>query len=408
MRRITLGTLAVGSALALVLAGCSSSDDDAGSGGGGTSGGGSNALPKVPEVAMQQTLGAGEGALNLIAWAGYAEDGTNDKTVDWVTPFEESSGCDVNVKIGATSDEMVKLMKTGQYDGVSASGDATLRLIYSGDVAPVNTALVPNYKTISDFLKDRPWNAVDQQMYGVPHGWGANLLMSRTDVVTPAPDSWSAVFDPNSPYRGKVTAYDSPIYIADAALYLKATKPELKITDPYELDDAQFTAAVELLKQQHALIGEYWSDYTKEVSAFEGGDSVVGTTWQVIANLIDAGGKAKVNAIVPKEGSTGWSDTWMVAAKAKNPNCMYKWMDWITSPKVNAQVAEWFGEAPAQTLACAETADKKHCDTYHATDAAYAEKISYWTTPTRNCGDARGNTCKDYSAWTQSWTEIKG
>jgi putative spermidine/putrescine transport system substrate-binding protein len=404
MRRTILGVLATGSVLALVLVGCSSSDD--GDGGGG--GGGGSALPQAPKVEKQQSVGTGEGALNLIAWAGYAEDGTNDKTVDWVTPFEESTGCNVNVKIGATSDEMVKLMKTGQYDGVSASGDATLRLIYSGDVAPVNTDLVPNYKTISSFLKDRPWNSVDGAMYGVPHGWGANLLMSRTDVVTPPPDSWGAVFDPNSPYKGKVTAYDSPIYIADAALYLKATKPELKITDPYELDDAQFTAAVDLLKQQHALIGEYWSDYTKEVSAFEGGDSVIGTTWQVIANLIEAGGKAKVNAIIPKEGSTGWSDTWMVSAKAQHPNCMYKWMDWITSPTVNAQVAEWFGEAPAQTLACAETADKKHCETYHATDAAYADKISYWTTPTRNCGDARGNACKDYAAWTQAWTEIKG
>ncbi|HST84542.1 MAG TPA: ABC transporter substrate-binding protein [Kineosporiaceae bacterium] len=403
MRRTTLAALAASSALAIVLAGCSSSGGtDPGTGGG-------SALPKAPDnIAMQQTLGSGEGALNLVAWAGYAEDGTNDKDVDWVTPFEESTGCDVNVKIGGTSDEMVKLMKTGQYDGVSASGDATLRLIYSGDVAPVNTALVPNYKTITDFLKDRSWNSADGQMYGIPHGWGANLLMSRSDVVTPAPDSWAAVFDPNSPYKGKITAYDSPIYIADAALYLKATKPELKINNPYELDDAQFTAAVDLLKQQHALIGEYWSDYIKAISAFESGDSVIGTSWQVIANLIDSGGKAKVNAIVPKEGSTGWSDTWMVAAKAKHPNCMYKWMDWITSATVNAQVAEWFGEAPAQTLACAETADKKHCEIFHATDADYAEQISYWTTPTRNCGDSRGAVCKDYAAWTQAWTEIKG
>src|SRR3954470_19292985 len=229
MRWTPRAALVGSSILAVILAGCSSSDDG---------GGGKESVPaKVPtEVTMQASLGSGEGTLNLIAWAGYAEDGTNDKTVDWVTPFEENTGCQVNVKIGATSDEMVKLMKTGQYDGVSASGDATLRLIYSGDVAPVNTALVPNYKTISPFLKNRPWNSVDKQMYGIPHGWGANLLMSRSDLVTPAPDSWSAVFDPNSPYHGKITAYDSPIYIADAALYLKATKPELKIDNPYELD----------------------------------------------------------------------------------------------------------------------------------------------------------------------------
>ncbi len=406
MRRTTLAALVASSALVLGMIGCSSSSDTTGT---ATATGRGSALPQPSnDVPMLQTLGPGEGVLNLIARAGYAEDGTHDETADWVTPFEENTGCQVNVKVAGTSDDLVKLVKEGDYDGFSVSGDVSLLLINSGEVAPVNTALVPNYKTISGFLKDRAWNSVDNQMYGIPHGWGANLLMSRSDVVTPAPDSWAAVFDPNSPYQGKIAAYDSPIYIADAALYLKVAKPELKIDNPYQLDEAQFSAAVDLLKQQHPLIGEYWSNYLKEVNAFESGDAVIGTTWQVIANLIDAGGKAKVNAIVPKEGSTGWADTWMVAAQAQHPNCMYRWMDWITSAKVNAQVAEWFGEAPAQTLACAETVEKKHCETFHATDADYADKLSYWTTPVGDCGDSRGNVCKDYSAWTKAWAEIKG
>jgi putative spermidine/putrescine transport system substrate-binding protein len=400
MRRSWLTAAAAGSA-ALLLAGCGSSSSP-GSGSGGGAG-----AQQPPKLSAPTSVGAGEGELNIVVWAGYAEDGSNDKSVDWVHPFQQQTGCKVNVKVGNTSDEMVTLMKTGQYDGVSASGDATLRLIYSGDVAPVNTSLVPNYATIADFLKNGSWNSVNGQMYGIPHGWGANLLTWRTDKVTPAPDSWSAVFDPNSPYKGKVTAYDSPIYIADAALYLEATKPELKITNPYELDGTQFQAAVDLLKGQKNLVGEYWSDYTKAVQALESGDTVVGTEWQIIANLVNGGKKAKVQSIVPKEGSTGWSDTWMVASKAKHPNCMYKWLDWIVSPKVNAQVAEWFGEAPAQTKACDETSDKQFCGTYHALDTDYASKISYWSTPTRNCGDSRGNTCKDYAAWTQAWTEIK-
>jgi putative spermidine/putrescine transport system substrate-binding protein len=392
-------TATVAGAAAVLLAGCGSSTQTA-----STTASGAGAPPALPTPA---SLGQPEGQLNIIAWAGYAEDGSNDKTVDWVHPFEQQTGCKVNVKIGNTSDEMVTLMKTGQYDGVSASGDATLRLIYSGEVAPVNTSLVPNYATISEFLKNGSWNSVNGQMYGIPHGWGANLLTWRPDKVNPAPDSWGVVFDAGSPYKGKVTAYDSPIYIADAALYLKATKPDLKITNPYELDDAQFQAAVDLLKVQKGLVGEYWSDYTKAVQALESGDTVVGTEWQVIANLVNSGKKAKVATTVPKEGSTGWSDTWMVAAKAKHPNCMYKWMDWITSPKINAQVAEWFGEAPAQTKACEQTTDKSFCTTYHALDKGYADRISYWTTPTKSCGDSRGNVCKDYAAWTQAWTEIK-
>jgi putative spermidine/putrescine transport system substrate-binding protein len=361
---------------------------------------------------MASTLGPAEGQVNVVAWAGYAEDGTNDPTVDWVHPFEKATGCKVNVKVANTSDEMVTLMHTGQYDVVSASGDATLRLIYSGDVAPVNTALVPNYSTIFPYLKDRDWNSVEvggkRQAYGIPHGWGANLLMWNSTSVNPAPTSWGAVFAASSPYSGKITAYDSPIYIADAALYLMKSKPELGIKNPYSLDQKQFDAAVALLKTQRQNIGEYWADYTKEVQAFESGTSVVGTTWQVITNLIQADKKVPVKAIVPSEGSTGWSDTWMVSSKTKHPTCSYKWMDWIVSPSVNAQVAQWFGEAPAQSKACAEPGMKEHCATFHAADKAYSDNIWYWTTPTTACLDGRGNDCVDYAKWTQAWTGIKG
>ena len=404
-RALTLGTISIAAASILILAGCSSSSSSSSAAGAATTG---SSAPGLPNVPMAKSLGAGEGALNLIAWAGYAENGSNDKTVDWVNPFEKATGCKVNVKIGNTSDEMVTLMKTGQYDGVSASGDATLRLIYGGDVAPVNTSLVSNYATVSDFLKNQKWNSVNGQMYGIPHAWGANVLASNSTTVTPAPTSWSAVFDPNSPYKGKITAYDSPIYIADAALYLMKTKPALGIKNPYALDDTQFNAAVDLLKAQKLNVGEYWSDYTKAVQSFESGNTLLGTSWQVIVNMINADKKVHVNATVPVEGATGWSDTWMVSSKAAHPNCMYMWMNDIISPKVNAQVSEYFGEAPAQTLACAQTADKNFCATYHATDAAYASKIWYWTTPTKNCLDGRGNICKDYAAWTQAWTAIKG
>lgn len=361
-----------------------------------------------PEMEPLASVGDGEGELNLIAWAGYAEDGSNDPSVDWVTPFESETGCQVNVKIGNTSDEMVQLMRTGQYDGVSASGDATLRLIYAGDVAPVNTSLVPNYETISPFLKERPWNSVDGQMYGIPHGWGANLLMYNVGVVTDAPDSWSAVFTDAGKYKGKVTAYDSPIYIADAALFLSKTKPELGIEDPYSLTSEQLDAAVELLTAQRENIGEYWNDYTKEVQAFESGTTVIGTTWQVIANTIGADNKVQVNTILPKEGSTGWSDSWMISSKAAHPNCMYKWMDWITSPEINAQAAEYFGEAPGQTKACDFTTEKDYCELYHATDEEYASRIHYWTTPSKQCVDGSGDNCTTYDEWVDKWQQIKG
>jgi len=245
-------------------------------------------------------------------------------------------------------------------------------------------------------------------MYGVPHGWGANLLMYNTDEVSPAPTSWGAVFDDAGTYAGKVTAYDSPIYIADAALYLMKTQPDLGIKDPYALDDDQLAAAVDLLKKQKENVSEYWSDYLKEAEAFEKGDSVIGTTWQVIASLAQSDGAA-VEAILPEEGSTGWSDTWMISAKAKNPNCGYLWMDYITSPEAQAAVAEYFGEAPANTKACELASDASFCDTYHAQDADFAAQIHYWTTPIEQCLDGRTDVkCTDYGDWTTAWTEIKG
>ena len=403
MRKRLLVQATATAAVLLLAAACGTSSSD--SGGGAAPGASGFTAPQLPQL---DKLGDGEGAVSILAWPGYAENGSNDPAVDWVTPFEKETGCKATVKTFGTSDEAVTLMKTGDYDVVSASGDASLRLIASGDAAPVNTSLVPNYADVTDFLKNKAWNSVNNQMYGVPHGWGANLLMYRTDLVNPAPTSWAAVFTDAGKYAGKVTAYDSPIYIADAALFLMKTKPDLGIKNPYALDDKQLQAAVDLLKAQKANVSEYWSDYLKEVQSFKSGNSVIGTTWQVIVNTAVAE-KAPVKAILPDEGSTGWSDTWMVSAKSKHTNCAYMWLNWIVSPTANAQVAEYFGEAPANVKACELTTDKNHCATYHADDAAYAEKIWYWNTPIPQCLDGRTDVkCTDYSAWTRAWTEIKG
>jgi putative spermidine/putrescine transport system substrate-binding protein len=377
---------------------------------------------------LPQSIGPGEGELNIIIWAGYAEDGSNKvdnatttlKAYDWVHAFETKTGCKVSSKVGNTSDEMVTLMRQGGgtvYDGVSASGDATNRLIANGDAAEINPALIPDWNNIAEFLQSPPHNTVNGKHYGVSHGWGGNSLMYRTDKVAPAPTSWDVVFDPAkaTAYKGKITDYDSPIYIADAALYLKAHKPDLGITDVYELTQPQFDAAVQLLKDQHPLVGKYWAAYTDEIDNFTNGASVVGTTWPYQVNTLK-GSNVKVEAVVPSEGMTGWADTWMMSAHAKHPNCMYLWMGWMVTKETQAQVAESFGEAPANPQAC-EILDKgtlgpyalkDFCTAYRVTDKTFYDAISFWKTPLADCGDSRGQTCVDYSIWTQKWTEIKG
>ena len=386
--------IAAASVAALILAGCSSGSDSASDSG-------------VPKIEMMQELGTGEGQVNIVAWAGYVENGSTDPAVDWVSGFEKETGCKVNVKNGTSSDDMVALMKTGEYDVVSASGDASLRLIYGGDVAPINTELTPNYADVFENLKMQQWNSVDGVAYGVPHGRGANLLAYRTDIVKPAPTSWGSVFDANSPYKGKITAYDSAIYIADAALYLMATQPDLGIKYPYALDQAQFDAAIALLEVQKPLIGEYWGDYLKHVASLKSGGTVLGTTWQININLAK-GEKTPVEGIKPIEGSTGWSDTWMVSSKAKNPNCAYMWINHIASPKANAEVAEWFGEAPSNAKSCALTADPNHCTTFHAADDAYWADVYYWNTATEACLDGRTDVkCVPYSEWVKAWSSLR-
>ena len=390
--------LAVGALVAsasLVLAACGSDDDDGGSG--------SSAAP--PDYSAPSELGENEGQVRILAWPGYVEDGSTAKSADWVTPFEEETGCDVTLTTFNTSDESFKQMESGQYDIVSASGDASRRLIYAGLVDPFNLDLSTHYNDIFDDLKDKPWNSVDGVSYGLPHGRGANLLMYNIDKVKPAPTSWAPTWEADSPYAGSVTAYDNAIFIADAALYLKATQPDLGIENPYALDQEQLDAAKELLLQQKELVGEYWSDYTKTLQSFNQGDTLIGTTWQIIANL--AGNK--VNAILPSEGSTGWSDTWMVAHDSPNVNCAYAWANHVTSADTQAQIAEWFGEAPANEKACDLTSDEDHYDTFHAGDTADWEDVYYWQTPTEDCADGRTDvTCTTYLDWKAVWDEVRG
>jgi putative spermidine/putrescine transport system substrate-binding protein len=384
-------------ALALPVGACAGGGDDDGAD--------RPAAVKPPAREALDAIGEGEGELDLVAWAGYVEDGSNDPDVDWVSDFEQRTGCRVDVKVGATSEELVTLMRSGEYDGVSASGDATLRLIEAGDVAPVNTDLIKNYSDVVDGLKDKPWNSVAGTAYGVPQGRGANVLLWREDAVDDAPESWAAVFEPDSPHRGKVTAYDNPIYIADAALYLKAARPELGIEDVYALDDEQFRAAVELLEAQRSIVGRYWSDYAEARAAFAGGGAVIGPAWQAIAELLEDG-DVDVGTTLPDEGATGWSNTWMIAAEAAHPNCMYMWMDHVISPRTNAAMAQWFGEAPSNAKACAHTTDEDHCDTFHAEDEGYFDDVAYWTTPRKECGDDRGAVCTDYGEWARAWRAI--
>ncbi len=348
-------------------------------------------------------IGKGEGTLNIVAWEGYAQD-------DWVKPFEAATGCTVHAKYAGSSDEMVALMRSGggdQYDVVSASGDATLRLIYGHNVQPINMALIPAWKDFIPQLKAPDFNTVRGVHYGVSYEWGPNTLLYNTKTFSTPPKSWSVIYD--AKYTGQITVPDNPIQIADAALYLSKTKPGLGITDPYELNQTQMDAVVELLKTQSKLIKKYWALASDEIQLFTSGDAVVGAAWPYQTNTLQAA-KVPVADTIPVEGATGWADTWMISSKAPHVNCAYQWINWVTTPKVQAQQAIYFGETPANTLACKEMDAQQPgaCAQYHGdAPAAYFDQIKFWKTPRGECGNGQDD-CLDYAAWQREWQIIKG
>ena len=364
---------------------------------------------------MKKEVGKGEGQVNIVAWAGYIENGATDKAYDWVTDFEKATSCKVNVKTAGTSDEMVALMNEGGFDLVTASGDASLRLIAGKRVQPVNTDLIPSWKTVDERLQNAPWHTVDGVHYGTPYQWGANVLAYNTNVFKEAPKSWAVVFEEqNLPdgksNKGRVQAFDGPIYIADAALYLMAKKPELGIKDPYELNEEQYKAALDLLRAQRALVGRYWHDAFMQIDDFKNEGVVASSSWPFQVNLLqadkDAMAKTPVASVIPDEGATGWADTTMMHAEAANPNCAYMWMEHSISPKVQGDLAAWFGSVPSVPAACKGNAllTDAGCDTNGMQNF---EKVHFWRTPVAKCATQTAG-CVPYYRWATDMIAVLG
>lgn len=364
---------------------------------------------QVAAQEMLQSLGAGEGEVSIVAWAGYIERGETDPNYDWVTKFEADTGCKVTVKTANTSDEMVALMNEGGFDLVTASGDASLRLIAGKRVQPINTALIPSWSTIDERLQNAAWHTVDGNHYGTPYVWGANVLMYNTEVFgDKPPTSWNVVFEETTlpdgkSNKGRVQAYDGPIYVADAALYLMKHKPELGITDPYALNEDQYKAALDLLRVQRTLVGRYWHDAFIQMDDFKNEGVVASSSWPFMVNVLKAEG-AKVASVFPEEGITGWADTTMMSADAKNPNCGYMWMEHSLSPKVQGDVSAWFGTVPSVPAACKgnELLTDEGCATngYENFD-----KIRFWRTPTAKC---EAGECVPYYRWVSDYVGVIG
>jgi putative spermidine/putrescine transport system substrate-binding protein len=350
-----------------------------------------------------------ESALEVVAWPGYFERGANDNRFDWVSGFEKATGCKVRVTQANTSDEMVALVNEGSFDVVTASGDASLRLVYSGRVRELDAAVIKGWDGIDPRLRDAPWHTVNGKHYGVPYQWGANVLAYSTKIFKTPPRSWRVVFEPTPlpdgrTNVGRIQAFDGAIYLADAALYLKATRPELGIKDPYELNDAQYRVVLDLLRQQRRMIVRYWHDPLGQVDDFQSESVVASSSWPYQVNMLKTAG-ATVASTVPDEGATGWADSSMVPVNAPHPVCAAAWLEHSLNPKVQGDVAAWFGSVPAVPAACKGNAllGERGCERNGANDF---QKIYFWRTPIAKC--ATQGECVPYYRWVSDYTAILG
>ncbi|WP_299356973.1 ABC transporter substrate-binding protein [uncultured Shimia sp.] len=370
------------------------------------------ALVAAPAIAadMVTEIGAGEGQVNIVAWPGYIERGETVESFDWVTKFEEATGCMVNVKTANTSDEMVALMNEGGFDLVTASGDASLRMIAGKRVQPVNIDLIPSWSTVDERLKEAPWHYVNDTHYGTPYMWGPNVLMYSTDAFAEAPTSWSVVFEETTlsdgkSNKGRVQAYDGPIHIADAANYLMYHQPELGITSPYELNQDQYDAALDLLRGQRELVSRYWHDAFIQIDDFKNEGMAVSGSWPFQVNLLQGDG-VKVESVIPQEGATGWADTTMMHVEAENPNCSYMWMEHSLASNLQSDLSLWFGANPAVPAACTDGRGMQTAEGCTKNGLDDFEKIKFWQTPVSKC-ESQG-TCVPYYRWVSDYIGVIG
>ena len=171
------------------------------------------------------------------------------------------------------------------------------------------------------------------------------------------------------------------------------------------MNEAQYTAALDLLRAQHPLVQRYWHDANVQVQDFTNEGVVASSSWPFQVNTLKSN-KQPIASTVPAEGATGWADTTMLHAQAKHPNCAYKWMEWSISPKVQGDVAAWFGSVPVNPSACKgnELLGEDGCATNGFDNF---DKIHFWRTPEAKCA-SNGDTCIPYSRWSTDYVAVMG
>ena len=319
--------------------------------------------------------------LNIICWEGYTDP-------SFVAPFEKQFNCKVQSTYAGSSDEMfTKWMGGGGkvYDLVSASGDASVRFIHSGTLLEVDVSKVPNFKYLFPKFHRPAWNTVGDRHYGVSFTWGPDPLIYNTTVFPSTPKSWHVLYDPK--YKGKLATADNPITIADVALYLG-------YKDVYNLNESQLMQVKKTLVAQKPLLRTYWSSAADLENKFENHEVVASNGWPLMtADLKKA--KFPVGETIPREGATGWADTWMISKYSPNADLALEWINYMIGPRGQLGVINVTNYSGA-SQAVIPLLGKARVHALHMDDLSYFDKLHMWVTP------------PNYALWQKIWLDVKG
>ncbi|HNH07938.1 MAG TPA: extracellular solute-binding protein [Leptospiraceae bacterium] len=356
-----------------------------------------------------QTLGKDEGKVIIAGWPGYVEKGENDSKYDWVSEFEKNNHCKVENIIFKNEHDISRVLQDGTADLVILSSELVLKYARDEKLREKNLDLLPNWANVDSRVRNSSWFKILDKSYGVPIGWSANYLLFNKNYFSVEPDSWELMFEEGKLSDGRssakrIQAYGNPVYIADAALYLKYKRPELKIQNIMNLNEVQYKAVIDLLKKQHNLLNSYWTDAVEQIKGFRSGTFIAAPSWPYQYHILRKEGMLNYNKTIPREGVTGWADAILMPEKAKNINCAYKYLNHSLNAKVQGDMAAWTGSVPVVPDACFQKNSLINSQICTENGFFHYDKITFWQSLER-CDSF--NPCVSFERWQTDFLFLK-
>ena len=351
-----------------------------------------------------------ENELGVLLPSAYAGKTTERPRAAWFDEFERGTGCRLSLSTADDDREFVDKAQRDAVDLIIADGIVGLQLIQGGAAQPLDTRRVPPLSGVDPRFADLPWMSQFGVRYAIPFQAGVHVLMYDPTVFPEHVTSWSLLYEAQTlpdgkPNAGRVQSSVGAIGIADAALFLRTQRPSLAIADPFELDEKQFAAALDALRQQRPLLHSIWRyGEDKALRDFRQGAVVaMSASVRQFDRLRDEG--ASVAMRLPAEGSTGWLHASLLKTGARHPNCAYAFMAWSLKPRIQAQLSATASTLPVVASVCrdARLLDPARCAELGA-DAL--DRVHFAHLPTARCRDRASRV--PYSRWFAEFESLNG